>query len=128
MGGLELLLDDIAIRGESETSTLTGDEVGDFSDAHGLVVFRCALARLSAGAVIGNKGDKIKSLRESTGASIIIEKQVEDEHQMVRICGDRKQVMTVLEDLNQSVQGDVEKDWFVEWAAKRELWAPDSEW
>merc|ERR1712012_883436 len=74
------------------------------------------MGKAASGAVIGSKGDRIRFLRESTGAMLDVARDVVDGHELVTIGGTRDQLLSVLEALNTAVQEDAEAPWFMEWA------------
>lgn len=96
-------------------------KTGEFLDDRGRVVFRCALSKAGAGAVIGSKGDRVKKLRETSGAHIAIDRVVAGNHQLVSVYGSREQLNYVIEELNQTVQADANEAWFKEWAGQRSV-------
>jgi len=94
---------------------------GEFIDDRGRIIMRCALSKAAAGAVIGPKGEKIRKLRESVGAHIDIDRDVIDSHQLATIAGSRDQIITILEDFNETVQADANEAWFPQWASQRSI-------
>jgi len=118
---LTLVLDDLISKADEDRDGSRGRGGVDFVDDMGRPIFRCALSKAAAGAVIGTRGERVKSLRETTGAHIDVEREVVDSHQMVTIAGERDQVLSALEELNNTVQNDVDAPWFSEWANQRSI-------
>lgn len=115
---LGLIVDQIISRADDERND---GKSGDLIDNEGRFLFRCALSKFTAGAIIGSKGERINALRSSSGAKINIDRDVVEEHQLVTIGGERDQLMSVLDELNQAVQADVEQPWFHPWAQQRTI-------
>jgi len=113
---LTQVLEQVVQRADEEKPSIKGKATGDFIDSSGKILFRCALSKAAAGAVIGSKGDRIRFLRESTGAMLDVARDVVDSHQLVTVGGTRDQLVSVLEALNTTVQEDAEAPWFMEWA------------
>jgi len=115
---LMVMVDQIVARGQDEPDARRSAE---FVDQSGRIVFRCALSKPAAGAIIGSKGERIRRLRESSGAHIDIDREVVDSHQLVTVSGSREQLTAVIEELNSSVQLDAHEDWFQQWAGQRQI-------
>jgi len=113
---LTQILEQVVQRADEERPNIKGKAAGDFVDSSGKMIFRCALSKAAAGAVIGSKGDRIRFLRDSTGAMLDVARDVVDSHQLVTVGGNRDQLLSVLEALNATVQEDAEAPWFMEWA------------
>jgi len=113
---LTVILDHVESRSQEEQEA---GKSGDAVDNSGRMIFRGALSKAAAGAIIGNKGERIKGLREATGAQIDIARDVVDQHQLVTVCGSREQVGQVVEELNTGVQQDANEEWFQQWAGQR---------
>eukprot|EP00927_Polykrikos_kofoidii_P034377 TRINITY_DN2917_c0_g2_i1.p1 TRINITY_DN2917_c0_g2~~TRINITY_DN2917_c0_g2_i1.p1 ORF type:complete len:568 (-),score=105.30 TRINITY_DN2917_c0_g2_i1:157-1788(-) len=125
---LTMMVDQVAAYADEERPTLEGHAMGDFADGQsGRIVFRCALSKGAAGAIIGSKGERVRSLRDSTGARVDIERDVVDNHQLVTVCGFRDQVLSVVEELNTVVQADADTAWFAAWAQQRGFKRPGGE-
>mmetsp|Transcript_101937 Transcript_101937/g.297266 ORF Transcript_101937/g.297266 Transcript_101937/m.297266 type:complete len:513 (-) Transcript_101937:144-1682(-) len=119
MDVLAALLDQVIVRAEEEAPSAKARAAGDFVDSAGKLLFRCALSKAAAGAVIGSKGERVRSIRETTGCNVDIAREVVDNHQLVTLAGSRDQILAVLEELNGSVQADADSAWFAEWSEQR---------
>jgi len=115
---LMAMVDQIISRGNDDRDNGRHD---DFIDQKGRIIFRCALSKAAAGAIIGSKGDRVRRLRESSGAHIDIEREVVDNHQLVTVCGSREQLTQVIEEFNGTVQSDAQEAWFQQWASQRSI-------
>lgn len=116
LNALMVLLDHIEALGAQE---LESGKRGDFSEKDGRIMFRCALSKAAAGAVIGSKGEKIRRLRDTSGAHIDIDREVHDSHQLVTCIGSRAQIAGIIEEFHTVVQADSAEEWFQQWAAQR---------
>jgi len=94
------------------------DRPDDFVDGRGRLLFRCALSKSSMGAVIGTRGERVKRLRESSGAHVDIDREVVDGQQMATVAGQPDQVLQALEELSGLVQNDAQEAWFAAWASQ----------
>mmetsp|Transcript_57736 Transcript_57736/g.159663 ORF Transcript_57736/g.159663 Transcript_57736/m.159663 type:complete len:563 (+) Transcript_57736:48-1736(+) len=127
LDALAALLDQVIVRADEERTSVKGRSVGDFIDGAGKIIFRCALSKAAAGAIIGSKGERVRALRDSTGALVDIAREVVDNHQLVTLGGSREQLLSVLDELNGTVQADSDTPWFAEWAELRGISASAGE-
>lgn len=120
---LSVVVDQIASRAadEGRPASGKGGKDAEFTDSQGRILFKCALSKAAAGAIIGSKGERIRQLREQTSAMIDIDRDVVDNHQRVTVAGTRDQILQVVEELNTTVQNDAHEGWFQEWAAQRSV-------
>mmetsp|Transcript_46721 Transcript_46721/g.108960 ORF Transcript_46721/g.108960 Transcript_46721/m.108960 type:complete len:512 (+) Transcript_46721:63-1598(+) len=121
MLALEEVMSCIAECAKDERPPRERGVLGNFVDSQNRTVFRCAVSKAAAGGIIGTRGERIRQLRESTGAVVDVEREVVDNHQLIAVAGDRDQVLSVLDSLNATVQHDATQTWFQEWAEHQEL-------
>lgn len=118
MRALAMVMDEIIVRDEyGRSNNLTQ---GEFSDNRGLL-FKCAFPKALAGALIGAKGDRINKVRQSSGATIDVDRDVVGTHQVATVAGEREQILNALEYICTTVQQGVEQDWFQAWADERTI-------
>jgi len=119
MDALASVVEQVVARADEEHATAKGRAAGEFLDSSGKLIIRCALSKAAAGAIIGSKGERVKALRDRTGAGVDIAREVIDSHQLCTLSGSREQLLSVLDELNATVQEDVDTPWFAEWAEQR---------
>mmetsp|Transcript_85333 Transcript_85333/g.241849 ORF Transcript_85333/g.241849 Transcript_85333/m.241849 type:complete len:516 (-) Transcript_85333:4-1551(-) len=104
-----------------ESSGRLEEDDGDFVDASGEYRLRCALTESGATAAIGPAGHGLSALSEETGARILVDDEVFENHQLTMVSGGKEQLVAAFERLNSLVQADVEEPWFGDWADLREF-------
>jgi len=99
-------------KGYDESESLFGKVPGEY-------VFRFALPKPVAGALIGRGGEIIKSIRAETGGKLFIENETIEEHQMGRVVGNQDTMPLVLQRILETL--DAEFQDFRGWAERTPL-------
>jgi len=92
-----------------DSEALTGREPGEF-------VLRAALPHAVTGAVIGPRGERIKSIRATTGAKVFVENDSFEGHQMVRVIGVPHSINQALPQILQIIDEEMSEDVMADWA------------